>query len=173
MNDVDEEYNRWSSLKQELRDLQKKNNYMDLFLRRKEFAAEKDRMKKHTMKIKMGDEDCLLGEVKERVYERVFKELRKLDSVVKYATDDSVQAFDELLEIERVEELREFQAEQDKFCDREILQQDLVQLNRELNAVLRDIEDSPMTTDYANFLDDNTNPMIRCACKNIVIQLIV
>ena len=113
LGNVDVEFNKWQSMREEITELHKRTNYVEIFLKRNEYQVEIDDMKRYLNKhVYFFEEDCFFSQIKSQVYERVRDEMMKVLSVFDFVQNESViQQFDELLETERVEELQRLMQE--------------------------------------------------------------
>lgn len=95
-------------MRDEISELHKRTNFVEIFLKRNEYHNEMEEMKRYLNKhVYFFEEDCFFAQIKSQVYERVRDEMAKVLHVFDFVSNEGViNQFDELLETERVEELQ-------------------------------------------------------------------
>ena len=79
MGNIDVEFNRWKEMKEEISTLFIKSNFVEIFLKRKDYHKQLDEMKYYLNKqVYFFEEDCFFSQVKSHVYERVRDDMSKL-----------------------------------------------------------------------------------------------
>ena len=62
LGNVDVEFNKWQSMREEITELHKRTNYVEIFLKRNEYQVEIDDMKRYLNKhVYFFEEDCFFS----------------------------------------------------------------------------------------------------------------
>lgn len=103
---IDTDFTKWEKQKNELIQLRDKENFNELFFRRKEIQKTKREMKMYIKNFSNEDMDDIYDEVKATICERSRQMLNDLAAVLDFSAEEgNMSKFDDLLDTHTINEI--------------------------------------------------------------------
>ena len=123
-------------------------------------------MKMYLKNFSIEELEDIYDDVKATVFERTRQMLNDLATVLDFSAEDgNLAKFDDLLDIDTINEINNKLAQRKYLIESEDLKEKLQKLKDNLNYILKDIDSIGLSDEYNRLLDDMLNPDLRAKCK--------